>query len=96
VNKIGLVTSIAKKAQLKKAEAESALDAFIETVQDELSQGGEVRLIGFGTFYVAKRAAMDGRNPKTGEPIAISERIVPKFKPGKQLKGGCCSSSSVD
>lgn len=86
MNKIELVSGIAEISGLKKAEAEKALDAFIQTVETELSRGEEIRLVGFGTFTVAKRAATEGRNPKTGEALSIPERIVPKFKPGKQLK----------
>lgn len=89
MNKVELVSSMAEKAGLKKLEAEKALDAFISAVTEELSDGGEVRLVGFGTFSVSKRAAMDGRNPKTGDPITIPERVIPKFKPGKQLKDSC-------
>ncbi|MDR1488424.1 MAG: HU family DNA-binding protein [Holosporales bacterium] len=86
MNKIELVASMADISGLKKIEAERALDAFVESVEKELSHEGEVRLVGFGTFSVLRKAATEGRNPKTGAPIAIPARSVPKFKPGKQLK----------
>lgn len=92
MNKIELVTGIAEISGLKKVEAEKALDAFMAVIERELSKGEEVRLVGFGTFTVAKRAATEGRNPKTGEALSIPERTVPKFKPGKQLKDAVAAS----
>lgn len=92
MNKIELVSGIAEVSGLKKIEAEKALDAFIKVVEKELAKGEEIRLVGFGSFTVAKRAATEGRNPKTGETLSIPERIVPKFKPGKQLKDAVAKS----
>jgi DNA-binding protein HU-beta len=94
MNKIELVSGIAEESGLKKVEAEKALDAFVKVVEKALSKSEEIRLVGFGTFSVSRRAATEGRNPKTGAPIAIPARNVPKFKPGKQLRDvvcGCCS-----
>ncbi|MDR2075094.1 MAG: HU family DNA-binding protein [Holosporales bacterium] len=90
MNKVELVTEIAEVSGLKKIEAEKALDAFVRVVEKALAKGDEIRLVGFGTFSVSKRAATEGRNPKTGAPISIPERKVPKFKPGKQLKDCAC------
>ena len=86
MNKQEMVEAIAKKADLPKAQAEAALKAFIETTKKTLKKGGEVQLIGFGTFCVAKRAARTGRNPQTGETIKIKATKLPKFKPGKAFK----------
>ncbi len=86
MNKNELVSKIAGKAELTKADAAKALDAFIEAVSKELSKGGDVRLVGFGTFAVAKRKATQGRNPRTGAVIKIAASKQPKFKPGKALK----------
>ncbi len=86
MNKTELVEAIAKQADLSKAKAEAALKAFIETTKKTLKKGGEVQLIGFGTFSVAKRAARTGRNPQTGEAIKIKASKLPKFKPGKAFK----------
>lgn len=86
MNKIELVAEIAETSGLRKIDAEKALDAFMQIVSETLARGDEIKLVGFGTFAVSKRAATEGRNPKTGEAIAIPERTVPKFKPGKQLK----------
>lgn len=92
MNKVELVASMAEFSGLKKIDAEKALDAFMKTVEDELANGEEIRLVGFGTFSVSKRAATEGRNPKTGTPISIAARNVPKFKPGKQLKDAVSAS----
>jgi DNA-binding protein HU-beta len=86
VNKVELVSSIAKSSGLKNAEAELALEAFIASVSNALKSGDEVRLLGFGTFSATKRPATEGRNPRTGEKIAIPAKVIPKFRPGKQLK----------
>jgi DNA-binding protein HU-beta len=86
MNRVELIASIASISGLKKTEAEKALSAFIETVTSELSRGEEIRLVGFGTFTIMHRNATEGRNMRTGEPMKIPARDIPKFKPGKQLK----------
>ena len=86
MNKSELVAHIATSAGLTKAQATAALQAFETSVIDTLANGGEVTLIGFGTFKVTDRAARTGRNPKTGEEIQISASKVPTFKAGKALK----------
>lgn len=86
MNKSEMVEAIAKQADLPKTKAEVALKAFIETTKKTLKKGGEVQLIGFGTFCVAKRSAHTGRNPQTGEAIKIKASKLPKFKPGKAFK----------
>lgn len=86
MNKSELVDSIAEKAQISKADATEALNAFIETVGQALENGDTVSLVGFGTFSVKDRKARTGRNPKTGEEIPIPASKVPSFKAGKLLK----------
>lgn len=86
MNKSELIKNIATLAGLTQAQATSALQAFETAVIDELANGGEVALVGFGTFKVADRAARVGRNPKTGEEIQINASKVPTFKAGKALK----------
>ncbi len=86
MNKNDLIASVAESAGLSKADAGSAVDAVFSAITGELSGGGEVRLVGFGTYSVANRAASTGRNPRTGEPIAIPASKQPKFKAGKALK----------
>ncbi|MGN1318152.1 MAG: HU family DNA-binding protein [Lachnospirales bacterium] len=86
MNKTELVAKIAEKTGLKKTDAEKALKAFEETVTSELVAGGEVRLVGFGTFDVKERAAHTGVNPKTKEAIEIAASKAPRFKAGKAFK----------
>jgi len=86
VNKQELVDYVAKEAELTKADAQRAVEAIIGGIKATLKKGKEVRLVGFGTFSVAKRAATTGRNPRTGEAIKIPASKQPKFKAGKELK----------
>ena len=86
MNKNDLVAKVADTADLSKADAAKAVDAVFEAVTGALSGGDEVRLVGFGTFSVASRAASEGRNPRTGEKIQIPASKQPKFKAGKGLK----------
>lgn len=86
MNRQELVEAIALKAGISKAAADAAVKAFIETVGDELQNGGKVQLIGFGSFETSKRAARTGRNPQTGATTKIAACTAPKFKAGKALK----------
>ncbi len=86
MNKSELVEAMAKKSGLTKKDAESALNAFTETVEKTLTKGDKIQLVGFGTFEVAQRAARTGKNPATGEKIKIKASKAPKFKAGKALK----------
>ena len=86
MNKNELIASMASEAGLTKADAGKALDAFISSITQALKAGDEVRLVGFGTFAVSKRAATTGRNPRTDETIKIKASKQPKFKAGKTLQ----------
>ena len=86
MNKSELIDQIATSADVSKAAAGRALDATIAAVKTSLKKGGMVTLVGFGTFYVGKRAARSGRNPRTGAAIKIKAARVPKFRAGKALK----------
>jgi DNA-binding protein HU-beta len=86
VNKTELIDHIASQADISKAAAGRALEAFIGGVKTSLKKGNSVSLVGFGTFAVTKRAARTGRNPRTGAAIKIKAAKVPKFRPGKALK----------
>ena len=86
MNKSELIDHIATSADISKAAAGRALDAFIGAVKTTLKKNGTVTLVGFGTYSLGKRAARTGRNPRTGEAIKIKSAKVPKFKPGKALK----------
>ena len=86
VNKTELVAAIAEKAGLKKADAEKALNALIESVEGALKANDKVQLVGFGTFEVKTRAARKGRNPQTKQEITIPASKAPAFKAGKAFK----------
>jgi DNA-binding protein HU-beta len=86
VNKSELVEKIAESAGITKTAAGKALDGFVQAVSDELKKGELVTLVGFGTFYVGKRSARQGRNPRTGKVIEIKAASSPKFRAGKALK----------
>lgn len=86
MNRTELISAMAENANMTKVDTEKALKAFIDTVTEELKNGGKVQLVGFGTFEVAERAARKGRNPKTSEEIMIPASKSPRFKAGKALK----------
>jgi DNA-binding protein HU-beta len=81
-----IAEKVAEKVGISKKDASEALSTIIEEITKTLSKGGEVTLTGFGSFKVGKRAAREGRNPKTGEKINIPAMKTPKFKAGKALK----------
>jgi len=86
MNKNDLISQVADDAGMSKADATKAVDAVLDNIAGSLSNGGEVRLVGFGTFSVTHRKATTGRNPRTGESIQIKASNQPKFKAGKALK----------
>ena len=86
MNKTELVAAMAEKAELSKKDAESALKAFVDVVTDELKKGEKVQLVGFGSVEVAERAAREGINPLTKQPMSIPASKAPKFKAGRGLK----------
>ena len=86
INKSDIVSEIAGKTGLTKTDSEKAINAFVAFIEESLKARKEVRLLGFGTFYVSKRNATVARNPRTGEEVKVPETYLPKFKPGKQLK----------
>jgi len=86
VNKTDLVSAVAQKAGMTKKDAEKAVSAVFESIEEALAKGDKVQLVGFGTFEVRERAARKGQNPRTGEPIDIPATKVPAFKAGKSLK----------
>lgn len=92
MNKSELIERIADKADVTKAVAGRALDTMIEAVIGEVASGGNVTLVGFGTFTSAKRAGRTGRNPQTGKEIKIAPSVAPKFKPGAGFKSAVNSA----
>ena len=85
MNKAELISAIASKAGISKANAKKALDAFMESVTEALVKGERVSLVGFGSWKVAMRQARKGRNPRTKEVIEIPAKKVVKFVPGADL-----------
>ncbi|MEZ5839651.1 MAG: HU family DNA-binding protein [Hyphomicrobiales bacterium] len=86
MNKSELIAAVADNAGVTKADAGKAVDAVFDAITAALKGGDEVRITGFGNFSVATRAASQGRNPRTGEPMQIPASKSPKFKAGKGLK----------
>lgn len=86
MNKQELIEAMRNKSGLPKADCESALNAYIETVSDALAKGEKVTLIGFGTLAAVMRKGREGRNPKTGATVTIPTRRVAKFTPGVTLR----------
>ena len=86
MNKTELIAAIAEKTELSRKDAEKALKAFTEVVEEELKKGEKIQMVGFGTFEVSERAAREGRNPQTGASMTIAASKAPKFKAGKALK----------
>ena len=87
MNKSELIDAIAKHADISKAAAGRALDATVNSIKGSLKKGDIVTLVGFGSFYVGKRTARQGRNPRTGATIKIKAAKVPKFRAGKDPTG---------
>ena len=86
MNKAEMIEQIAQAAEISKSAAERAIDSMVVAIKSNLKKGNMVTLVGFGTFYVGKRAARVGRNPRTGAEIKIKAAKVPKFRAGKALK----------
>ena len=86
MNKAELVDAVAAESGLTKSDASGAVESVFSTIANQLRQGSAVSVVGFGQFSVSDRAARTGRNPRTGEEIAIAASRAPKFKAGKQLK----------
>lgn len=86
MKKTDFIARVAEKANMTKKDAEKALDAVMESIEEVLVAGDKLQLVGFGSFEVKDRPARMGRNPKTNEPMEIKATTIPTFKPGKQLK----------
>jgi len=86
MNKAELIEAVAERAELSKAAVNKAIDAMTDVITTVISKGTPVALIGFGTFKSVTRAARTGKNPKTGAPLKIAAKAVPKFTAGAGLK----------
>lgn len=92
MNKQELAVRVADSTGLARGDAARAIDAMLDIITDALTQGEEVRLVGFGSFVAGVRKASTGRNPRTGEPMELAESVVPKFRVGRNLKEACNGS----
>jgi DNA-binding protein HU-beta len=86
MNKTELITYVSENCGLSKSDATKAVEGVLGGISFALENKQEVRLIGFGTFYVSHRPAKEARNPRTGEIVNVAATHVAKFKPGKALK----------
>ena len=86
MNKVELIAAVAEKAELSKKDAEKAVAAFLESVEEAVASGDKVQLVGFGTFEVRAHKARTGRNPRTKETITIPASKPPVFKAGTAFK----------
>jgi DNA-binding protein HU-beta len=86
VNKMDLIAVVADDTELPRAKAAEVVDAVFNAIEKALKENQEVRLVGFGTFATAARKASTGRNPRTGEEMAIPASTSVRFKPGKALR----------
>jgi DNA-binding protein HU-beta len=87
MNKSDLISKMASDAGITKAQAQTALNSFVDATSGALKKGDKVILVGFGTFSVSERSARTGRNPQTGKPIKIAAKKVVRFKAGTELSG---------
>ena len=92
MNKSELVDAIAAGAEISKAAAARALDTAVDTITKAVAAGDAVTLVGFGTFKSSARAAREGKNPKTGETLAIAATTVPKFSAGATFKAAVAAA----
>ncbi len=95
MNKSELIEAVAKSADMTKVDAEKAINAVVETIVKTVAKGGDVALIGFGSFKPSKRAARTGKNPKTGEALKIAATTVPKFSAGATFKAAVAGKKAA-
>lgn len=89
MNKAQLIDYVSIRADITKAAAARAMDELCKAITQELAEGRQLQLVGFGTFKTNSRAARAGRNPRSGETIQIAAAKVPAFNAGKALKDAC-------
>ena len=86
MNKSELVKALADQANISLDEATLVVNTFVDSMKDSLLEGGRVEIRGFGSFKVKEYGSYAGRNPRTGEKVAVEPKRLPFFRPGKELK----------
>lgn len=95
MTKADLVEQIAEATGLTKKDTAVVVDGFLEAVKQALAQENNIEIRGFGSFKVKHRKARKARNPRTGEEVHVPDRLVPTFKPSKEMKEMVMEESSV-
>jgi len=95
MTKAEVASRLAGKTGISHKQSVEALEVFLNCIKSALEQGEKVSLVGFGTFYLRKRNARNGRNPRTGKKIQIPRKCVVAFKPGKSLRQAVKESPDV-
>ena len=91
-----IIDSVAAQVDMPQKKVDDVIKAFEEAIRRQLTQGGEIRMAGFGTFKVTQRSARMSRNPRTGEPVPVPARSAPSFKAGKALKDAAGASAPAE
>ncbi len=86
MNKADIISKVHETLDTTKADAERAVDAIFECIEQAMKDGDQVSVAGFGIFEAKMRAAREARNPRTGEPVQVPAMRVPKFRAAKALK----------
>ena len=86
MNKSELVKALADQANISLDEATLVVNTFVDSMKDSLLEGGRVEIRGFGSFKVKEYGSYAGRNPRTGEKVAVEPKRLPFFRAGKELK----------
>lgn len=92
MNRGDIVDAVAAQVDLPQTKVDAVIKAYESAIMRQAASGGEVRIVGFGSFKVTHRAARTSRNPQTGEPVEVAERNAIRFVPGKALKDAAASS----
>ena len=96
MNKAEFIAAVAAKTEMTQAEAGRVVDAVLGTVTETLARGEDIRFSGFGSFEMVEQAARVGRNPRTGQEIAIPASKAPKFRAGATLKAAVGGTGTDD
>lgn len=85
-----IITAVSRETGYSRHVTEKTIESLLANITKSLEEGQKIQFVGFGTFEPKERAARIGRNPRTKEPVQIPARVIPSFKPGKNLKDAVC------